>query len=222
MIPYGAGFGSSFSLAWCIPRSLLGLWLLAPVLTLKRRLTRLLDLGMLALEVPSCLERLGASPGAPSFVTDCWGFVVPCGVGGKVDGFVTETIGVATSGETPRLLLPDIFPGFNLGMVSGPTEDELEPGATPPALTDCNEYSDELDIRFDSDVVDAAFDIAGSGSGACLVKSDVLSLSILGVSDSSTAPSFVDVFVPSVQASDMSETEPLWLIVDDARDDSVP
>ena len=210
MIPYGAGFGSSFSLAWCIPRSLLGLWLLAPVLTLKRRLTRLLDLGMLALEVPSCLERLGASPGgAPSLlVVACWGFVVvPCAVGGEIDGLVTETIGVAAFGETPRLLVPEIFPGFNLGMAS--PDEELELGATPPALADCNEYSDELDIRFDSDVVDPAFDIAGSGSGACFVKSDVLALSILGVSDSSTAPSLMDVFVPSVQASDMSEIEPL-------------
>lgn len=113
-----------------------------------------------------------------------------------------------------------MFPGFNLGMAS--PEEELELGATPPALADCNEYSDELDIRFDSDVVDPAFDIAGSGSGACFVKSDVLPLSILGVSDSSTAPSLMDVFVPSVQASDMSETEPLWLIVEDAREDSVP
>lgn len=138
----------------------------------------------------------------------CCGFVVvPCAVGGETDGLVTETIGVAASGETPRLLVPEIFPGFNLGMAS--PEEELELGATPPALADCNEYSDELDIRFDSDVVDPAFDIAGSGSGACLVKSDVLPLSILGVSDSSTAPSLMDVFVPSVQASDMSEIEPL-------------
>lgn len=224
MIPYGAGFGSSFSLAWCTPRSLLGLWLLAPVLTLKRRLTRLLDLGMLALEVPSCLERLGASAGAPSLVVaGCWGFVEPCGLGGETDGLVTETTGVVPSdGETPTLLLPDILPGFNLGIESGPPEEELELGPTPPARADCNEYSDELDIRFDSDVTDPALDIAGSGSGACLVKSDVLPLSILGVSDSSTAPSLVDVFVPSVQASDMSEIEPLRLIIEDARDDSVP
>jgi hypothetical protein len=147
------------------------------------------------------------------------GFVEPCGVGGDIDGLVTETIGVVLSGETPMFLLPGVFPGCNLGMAS--PEDELELGPKPPALAECNEYSDELDIRFDS-VVDMAFDIAASGSGSCLVKSDVLPLSILGVSDSSTAPSLVDVFVPSVQASDMSETEPLWLIVEDARDDSVP
>ena len=99
---------------------------------------------------------------------------------------------------------------------------ELELGPTPPALADVNEYSDELDIRFDSEfTVELFLDIAGSGSWVCPVMSVVLAPRILGVSDSSAAVSLTEAFVPSVQASDMSDIDPVRLMVDEARDDSV-
>lgn len=169
------------------------------MLPLKRRLARLLDRGILALEVPSCLvaERFGASTGTPSFIIVWCELVGPCGPNCDPEGAVVETA----------------------DGTSDPATEALELGIPPPALAELNEYREDVDIRLMSAfVADAVLRIPGSGKGVFFVLSDMIAAANFGVSESSIADSSIEAVVPSVQACEASEAVLLRLVIEEACD----
>lgn len=170
MMPRGAGLISSLSLP-CGPRSLLGLWLLAAVLPLGRRLALLRDLVGWTRGFGSDLGggfRLTRSMGLLWWVSRgvswcpfpegvCW-----------LEDVVTTTLDNPASdclGDGPRPLFEAMSPDTERAATppSIPLADAVEPG---PLRAEASEHTDETDVRWTWFSEDGDRDCT-AGPGSC-------------------------------------------------------